>query len=126
MRTQFMFETHEYYGMQVWSYPGRVVGRHQVKWSLMCRVARECRVAAILDEKQGRKRVPSQDGQVQQTVALGVHAVQVTLVAHQRGGDTLVAVQESQVEGDVPLVVTFVESVGKLWDVRQYEPFTHK
>jgi hypothetical protein len=97
-----------------------------VKWSLMCRVSRQRRVAAILDEKRGSKRVPSQDGQVQQTVALGVHTVQVTLVTHQRGGDTLVPVQESQVEGDVPLVVTFVESVGKLCDVRKFKTSTHK
>ena len=79
-----------------------------MKWSLVCRVASECCVAAILDEEGGGKGVSSQDGQVEETVALGINAVQVTLVADQCRGNPLVTVQEGQVQGDVPLVVAFV------------------
>ena len=85
-----------------------------MKWSLVCRVASQSRTAAILNEEQGCEGVSSQDGQMEQTVALCIHTVQVTLVAHQCGGDSLVAVEEGQIEGDVPLVITLVESVGKL------------
>ena len=78
-------------------------------------VAGEGCVAAVLDEEGGGKGISSQDGQVQQAVALCIHAVQVALVAHQCGGDSLVAAQQGQVKGDVPFVVAFVEPVGKLW-----------
>ena len=51
---------------------------------------------------------------MEETVALGVHTVEVTLVADQGGGNALMPVQQGQVEGDVPLIVTLIESMGKL------------
>ena len=47
--------------------------------SLLSGVARQHGVAATLDEERRRKRVSSQDGQVEEAVALCVHTVQVTL-----------------------------------------------
>ena len=50
--------------------------------SLLGGVTRQHGVAATLDEERRCKCVSSQDGQVEEAVALRVHAVQVTLVAH--------------------------------------------
>ena len=54
-------------------------------------------VGPVLDKEGGSKGVTPQDGQVQQTVALRVLDVKVTLVADQRVGDTLVAIEQSKV-----------------------------
>lgn len=78
---------------------------------LLCGVARQSGLAATLDEEGGGEGVPTQDGQVQKTVPLCVHTVQITLVAHQCGSDSLVTIQQGQVKGDVPFIVTLIKSV---------------
>ena len=74
-------------------------------------MARESGLTATLDEEGGGEGVTTQNGQVQETVALRVHTVQVTLVTHQCGCNPLMTIQQGQVEGDVPFVVTLIKSV---------------
>ena len=65
-------------------------------------------VGSILDEEGGGESVAPGDGEVEETVAGGVEDVQVTAVTDQGVGDTLVAIEEGQVEGEVPLVITLI------------------
>ncbi len=51
---------------------------------------------------------------MQQTVALGVHTIKVAVVRDQRIGDALMPTQQSQVEGDIPIVITLVKLQGEL------------
>ena len=81
---------------------------------LLSGVAGKGCVTTTLDEEGGGKRVSPQDGQVEKAVPLRVHTVQVTLVAHEGGRNPLVAVEEGEVEGDVPFVITLVKSMRQL------------
>ena len=78
--------------VHVHTYLGGVVRGHKVQRGFLGGAAGQHSGGAILDEEGGGEGVSPHDGQVEETVALCVHTVQVTLVAHQRGGDALMAV----------------------------------
>ena len=66
-------------------------------------------IGPVLDEERGCKRVPSEDGQVEKTVSLGVLDVKVALVRHQGVGNPFVPIQQCQVEGDVPIIIALIK-----------------
>ena len=78
--------------VHVHTYLGGVVRGHKVQRGFLGGAAGQHSGGAILDEEGGGEGVSPHDGQVEETVALCVHTVQVTLVAHQRGGNALMAV----------------------------------
>ena len=85
-----------------------------MQWGFLSALSCQDRVGPAADEEGGRKRVASQDGQMEKGVTLQVLYVQVTLVADEGVGDALVAAEQSQIEGDATLRVTLVELVGEL------------
>ena len=62
----------------------------------------------ILDQEGCCKCVSTQDGQVQEAVAIVILEVKVAIMADKSVSDALVATNESKVEGNVTLVVTFI------------------
>lgn len=71
-------------------------------------------VSAVFDQEGGCKGVPPEDGKVEQAVSLCVLNVHVTLVAYERVGNPLMSVEQCEVQGDVPLVITLIELLGEL------------
>ena len=85
-----------------------------MKRGLESGVTGEGRGAPTLDEERSGKRVSAENGEVEETVPLCVDAVQVTLVTHEGRRDPLVTIEEGQIEGDVPFLITLIESMRKL------------
>ena len=76
---------------------GGIVGSDKVEWCLLHVSPCHDGVGPVLDKEGGSKGVTPQDSQVEQTVALRVLDVEVTLVADQRVGNTLMAIKQSKV-----------------------------
>ncbi len=85
-----------------------------MEWGLLQVLARQNGVCPFLNEEGSGEGVSPEDGQVQQAVALRVHTVQVTVVRDQRVRNALVPTQQSQVEGDVPIIITLIQLLGEL------------
>ncbi len=81
---------------------------------LLRRLPRQNGAGPVPDEERCRKRVSPQDGQVQETVALGILDVKVTLVAHQSVSDAFMTVQQRQVERRGTILVGLVQF---LWEL---------
>ena len=80
-----------------------------MQWRLLLLLPSQDGVGAFLDEEGGREGVTPHDGQVQQAVALRVQQVQVAVVRDQRVGNLLVAAEQRQVQGEIPLIVILIQ-----------------
>ena len=61
---------------------GGIISGHHVHGGFLRRLPCQYRTGSIPDEEGGRERVAPQDGEVEETVAIGVQDVQVALVTH--------------------------------------------
>ena len=63
----------------------------------------------VLDQEGRCKRVSAQDSQVQQAVAVVILEIEIAMMADKGVGNAFVATNQSKVEGNVALVVTFIQ-----------------